>query len=187
MTRLIKWTIYIGVLSTALYFAFLAGTPFGVMHMIKARMATLGGDGVNVMHHGERPSHTSRGVVRPSPELLYSVCWFDLSHGPIRVTSGAPQGTYWSIAAYRNNTDNFYVINDTMTQGAKADILLYTADQVGGDKAAFDARYGQLGGVGVESPSQTGLILIRTLINDETRLPEIDGERRQARCGPVTP
>lgn len=187
MIRLLKWAVYIVALSAALYFVLLAGVPYGVMSMIKSRMTSVGGTGVNTMFHSERPSHTSRNVVRPSPELLYSICWYDLSKGPVRVVSGAPQGTYWSVALYRDNTDNFYVINDTATQGAKASLLIYTADQVGGDKAAFDTKYAQGGETGVESPSVSGLVLIRTLINDESKLPEIDGERRQATCGPAAP
>ena len=29
----------------------------------------------------------SRGIVLPSPDLLYSVCVFDVSQGPVRVTA----------------------------------------------------------------------------------------------------
>jgi uncharacterized membrane protein len=186
MSRLLKWTLYVAATSVALYFVLLAGTPYGVMSMIKSRLTATAG-GVNTMFHSERPSHTSRSVVRPSPELLYSICWYDLSKAPLRVTTGAPAGTYWSAAVYRDNTDNFYVINDTMTQGAKADFILYGAAQISGGKGPFESQYGHLGLAGVQSPSTTGLVLIRTLINDEARLPEIDGARRQATCDPVVP
>jgi uncharacterized membrane protein len=156
--------------------------------MIKSSLAGLAGGGVNVMVHSERVSHTSRNVVRPSPELLYSICWYDLSRSPVRVTSGAPAGTYWSVALYRNNTDNFYVVNDTQTQGAKADFVLYNEAQItSGGKGSFESQYGHLGVPGVQSPSTTGLVLIRTLINDESNLPVIDAERRQATCAPVVP
>jgi uncharacterized membrane protein len=191
MIRWLPWAIYTAIAGVVLYFIALAGVPYGVMHMIQARAA--GAAGVNALLHSERPSHTSRTVVRPSPELLYSVCWFDLSQGPVRIVSGTPKNTYWSVAFYRDNTDNFFVINDTKTGGAKADLLLYSADHFAGGKAEFDAKYGAAarpdlaGAVGVESPSKRGLVLIRTLINDEDLLPEIDAERRQATCGPLTP
>jgi uncharacterized membrane protein len=125
--------------------------------------------------------------VRPSPELLYSICWYDVSRFPVRITSGAPPGTYWSVAVYRDNTDNFYVVNDTATQGAKADFILYGSAQIEGGKGPFESQYGHLGVLVVQSPSSTGLVLIRTLINDESKLPVIDGERRQATCAPVVP
>ena len=48
----------------------------------------------------------SREVVRPSPDLLYSGCPFDLSAGPLRVTAVMPD-TYYSISAFGDNTDNF--------------------------------------------------------------------------------
>jgi uncharacterized membrane protein len=185
MIRLAKWAGYVASLGVALYFVLLAGTPYGVMHMIKSRTAA--GGGVNVMVHGDRPSHTSRTVVRPSPELLYSICSYDVSKAPVRITTGAPKGTYWSAAVYRDNTDNFYVVNDTQTQGAKADFILYGPAQIADGKGPFESQYGHLGVPGVQSPSATGLVLIRTLVNDEARLPEIDGERRQATCAPVVP
>jgi uncharacterized membrane protein len=188
MSRLLQWTAYVLVLATALYFVLLAGVPYGVMSMIKSRLTAAGGGQANVMIHTERPSHTSRAVVRPSPELLYSICWYDLTKGPVRIVSGAPAGTYWSVAFYRDNTDNFHVVNDTQTQGTKAQIFLYMAAQLADGKAALDAKYPPAPGeTGVESPSATGLVLIRTLINDDSKLPEIDAERRQATCAAVTP
>lgn len=188
MSRLMKWAAYVAAAAIVLFFVALAGVPYGVMSMIKSSLAGLAGGGVNVMVHSERASHTSRNVVRPSPELLYSICWYDLSKGPVRVVSGAPQGTYWSVALYRNNTDNFYVVNDGMTQGARAAFILYSEAQIrSGGKEAFESYYGNLGLPGVQSPSTTGLVLIRTLINDESKLPAIDGERRQATCAPVVP
>ena len=39
----------------------------------------------------------------------------------------------------------------------------------------------------VVSPSRRGLILFRTLINDEARFGEIDRVRRQAKCGTLPP
>jgi uncharacterized membrane protein len=191
MRRWFSWAAYVALAATALYFVTLVGVPYGFMHLIQARMG--GGAAVNAMLHGERATHTSRTVVRPSPELLYSICWYDLSKGPVRVVSGAPKGTYWSVALYRDNTDNFFVTNDSKTGGERADLLLYHAPQMAGGKAEFEAAYGPAkrpelaAAQGVESPSAKGLILIRTLINDEARLPEIDAERRQATCGALTP
>lgn len=192
MMRAFKWAAYVAALSVVLYFVLLAGTPYGVMHLIKSRMTAAGG-GTNVMVHAERSSHASRTVVRPSPELLYSICWYDLSKGPVRVLTGAPTGTYWSVALYRDNTDNFFVTNDTKTGGAPADLLLFYAPQMTGGKAEFEAAYGpakrpELAATqGVASPSATGLVLIRTLVNDEARSPEIDGARRLATCAPIVP
>lgn len=191
MRRVMMWALYVVPMAVALYFVGLAGIPFGVMKMVQSRIGGLSGK--NTMIHAERPSHTSRAVVRPSPELLYSICSFDLSQGPLHVMSGAPNGTYWSVAFYRDNTDNFFVVNDKGTGGARADVILYSAEQMAAGKDAFDTRYKIAGNaalssaVGVESPSLTGLVLIRTLINDEARLPEIDAERRMGTCGSLTP
>jgi uncharacterized membrane protein len=191
MMRLLPWAAFTAAAAIVLYFVGLAAVPYGVMQLLKSRTASAAS--ANAMLHRERASHTSRTGVRPSPDLFYSLCWYDLSNGPLRIVSGAPSGTYWSVALYRDNTDNFYAINDTKTGGAKADLLLYSAAQFEGGKAAFEARYGAANrpdladAIAVESPSLTGLVAIRTLINDEARLPEIDAKRREATCAPLTP
>ena len=92
----LKWLVYIVVATTAFYFVGLNAIPYGVMQIFKSRMASQAN--VNTIFHSERATDTARTVVRPSPDLLYSVCWYDLSKGPVRVVSGAPRDTYWSVA-----------------------------------------------------------------------------------------
>ncbi|MCX7226176.1 MAG: DUF1254 domain-containing protein [Burkholderiales bacterium] len=47
---------------------------------------------------------TARRVVMPSPDLLYSVCVFDVSAGPVRVRANPGLPSYWSIALYAANS-----------------------------------------------------------------------------------
>jgi uncharacterized membrane protein len=39
----------------------------------------------------------------------------------------------------------------------------------------------------ISAPSTKGLVLFRTLINDDARLAEIDAQRREARCEVILP
>jgi uncharacterized membrane protein len=55
---------------------------------------------------------SARRVVMPSPDLLYSVNVFDVSAGPVRVRANPGLPSYWSIALYAANSDNFFVLND---------------------------------------------------------------------------
>ena len=85
-----------------------------------------------------------------------------------------PLGTYWSVSAFDANTNNFFVRNDRQATSGEVRVVVTPPDQnkkpiVGG------ATY-------VRSPTTRGLVLFRTLINDDANLPEIDAERRQARC-----
>jgi uncharacterized membrane protein len=48
-----------------------------------------------------------RAIVRPSPDLAYSICLLDLSDGPMRIT--VPRGeTYGSLSIFQRNTDNVF-------------------------------------------------------------------------------
>lgn len=124
--------------------------------------------------HAERATAASRRIVRPSPDLLYSTCLFDVSRHPLKVMTAAPTGTYWSVAFYAANTDNFFVLNDTQTQGNPATIVIAGRGQAVPPQGP--------GVIVVSAPSDKGLVLFRTLINNEARLSELDQQRRAAKC-----
>lgn len=50
----------------------------------------------------------SQSIVRPSPDLAYSICLFDLSTGPVLV-KGEKWNGYGSITIFNANTDAVYV------------------------------------------------------------------------------
>ncbi|HEX4301526.1 MAG TPA: DUF1254 domain-containing protein [Rhizomicrobium sp.] len=139
----------------------------GAMHVIEGRV------GINHMAFAGRPNAASRGVVRPSPDLLYSTCVFDLSHGPVRVRASAMPDTYWSVSLFDADTNNFYVLNDRQAKTGGVDFTIVPPSQ---DKQPF--------GNVVRSPTVRGLVLFRTLIDDEAKLKEIDAARRHASCAP---
>jgi len=143
----------------------------GAMRKITARA------GVNHMIHQPRPTAAARGVVRPSPDLLYSVCVYDLkaAGGAVRVRAYGMPSTYWSVSAFDANTNNFYVINDRKAAGGAVDLAL-TA------KGAKPPA----GLVAVVSPTRRGIILVRTLIDDDAKLPALDAARRHATCEAAT-
>jgi uncharacterized membrane protein len=144
--------------------------------MFRAMAGTTGPAGINTMVHAPRPSSRSRGVVRPSPDLLYSICVYDLSaaNGAVRVsTHDAPQ-TYWSVSVFDADTNNFHALNDRQAKTGAADFVLVTA---GRSFAAGELPV-------VATPTNRGIVLFRTLVNDETHIAEIDAARHYAACAP---
>ena len=142
----------------------------GAMRKITARA------GLNHMIHQPRPTAAARGVVRPSPDLLYSVCVYDLkaAGGAVRIRAYGMPASYWSVSAFDANTNNFYVINDRKAVGGAVDLVL-TA------KGATPPA----GPIAVVSPTRRGIILVRTLIDDDAHLPALDAARRLAKCEPL--
>lgn len=178
--RLILWVVYVLILAGATHAAILHLAPYRIMDTALSR---IGAERVNTMLHSEPPTAQSRVIVAPSPDLLYSVCPFDLTTGPLDVTTGAALGTYWSVAVYAHNTDNIFVRNDLQANGSALTLRIeppQTARHAAGTQSPASA-------VIVKSPSVKGLVLIRTLVNDETRRTEIDAERRKATCKTAAP
>ena len=73
--------------------------------------------GMNSMAHNALSSPTNQFVVRPSPDLAYSTCPFDLSKGPVRVDVVPVAGRYSSLSIFDANTDVTFVRNDVQAGG----------------------------------------------------------------------
>mgnify|MGYP006268045757 CR=1 FL=1 len=124
--------------------------PRSLMDTTLTRIAEAG-DGVNTWRPARRASPESRRVVRPSPDLAYAICVYDLSNGPVRLTI-APWKDYWSISLYAINTDNFWTRNDVNSpNGVDVAITKRSDTPV------------PAGVVRVVSPSQRGAALVRRL------------------------
>ena len=123
---------------------------------------------------------TSRRVVMPSPDLLYSLCVYDLSKGPLRITARPALDTYWSVALYADNSDNFFVQNDRQTGKAALDLWL-VAEGANASAPAVPA-----GARVVVSPSRRGLLLMRVLTaNYEAEKTLLEAARRTLQCEPA--
>jgi uncharacterized membrane protein len=169
-----EWTGWIFgtiVIAVVVHLGSVWALPRGVMHIALSRMGH-----VNTIHHQPRVTAKSRGVVRPSPDLLYSVCPFDLRRGPLEVKAPVPPDTYWSASAFDANTNNFFAINDHTIGGQPLELIIVPPYQ---DKEPIHIA----GRLIVRSPTVRGLVLFRTLINDEKDFARIDAVRRQAGCG----
>ena len=134
---------------------------------------------VNAMHVGKRPTAAARAIVRPSPDMIYATCPYDLSKGPLRVTAPVIHTSYWSISAFDANTNNFFVKNDQQTPAYSLELVVVERGQAWPKLDAATER------VILFSPSGKGLILIRAVIDDDQHLPVIEAALHQARCETV--
>jgi uncharacterized membrane protein len=161
------WIATTLAVAAVVHYFTLVGAPGFIMNKVMMKMGA-----VNAIHHQGRVTALSRGVVRPSPDLLYSVCPFDLTQGALHVTAKVPAGTYWSVSIFDANTNNFFVKNDKQAKGAIDLVVMLPMTDVKMPAGAAQ----------VTSPSAKGLVLFRTLINDESNFAAIDAVRRTADC-----
>lgn len=150
--------------------------PRAILQVAMARVAAEGG--VNVAAHSPRIDETSRTIVRPSPDLLYSACPYDVSTGPVRIRAEVPVDTYWSLALFASNTDNFFVLSDRTAGASSVDLVL---GEAGRD---FPSPPGARR---VLVPSHQGFVLQRVLLMEDERFEEIDTARRRFTCEAMPP
>jgi len=123
---------------------------------------------------------SARRIVMPSPDLLYSICLLDLSHGPVRVSADPQWPDYWSLALYAANSDNFFVLNDRQAAGKPVNLLVH------GPGAAFVTSASSAWQV--VSPSGKALLLMRVLTSDySAQAQAVEKARRSLRCEAVQP
>ena len=139
--------------------------------LMGAAMAKLDRAGPNRFAHGPLATDRSRIIVRPSPDLAYSSCPFDLSGGPVLVEVAPAPAPYWSLSVFDMRTDVAFVRNNRDSEGKPIRIVL--------------ARAGQQVPAGVEAVRlgyDRGVALIRILVESRDGFAAIDRARRASRC-----
>ncbi len=170
MRRLVLFGGTVLVLAVAVHVAAVYAVPRYIMAKAMDRLGSY--VGVNRALPAPRASAASRTVVRPSPDLLYTLCVYDLSQRPLRVTAHALPESYWSVSLYAANTDNYFVLNDRATKARELDFIVATRGQ-----RAEGARV-------VRSPSTRGIVLFRMLIEHDADLPKLRALRLGINCAP---
>lgn len=174
MSDFLRWTTGTLVLAAIVHFAVVLAYPYTAMHRLMDAIEEQAG-GANKAIYPPRPDHTSRRVVRPSPDLFYAICVFDVSRGPVHVRAPVAD-TYWSVSFFAGDSDNFYVIGKA-PDGNHVDVVLA---KPGTD--VTEIPYPVL-----TPPSRRGVVLYRMLIDPERSLAALDRTRRRTRCKPLAP
>ena len=147
----------------------LVATPYVLMSTAMKRIGQ--GAPVNSFGFGEMATADRQPIVRPSPDLSYSTCVFDLSKGPVLVDVPSVPGRYWSVSIFDARTDVAAVRSDRDTGGKPARLALLREGQRA--PAGYDA---------VQLSYDKGLALIRILLSSPSDFAEIDAIRRTATC-----
>lgn len=146
--------------------------PYGLMNVAMDR---LGQGGVNTMSYGNLATPERQPVVRPSPDLAYSSCPYDLSTGPLAIDVAPVPGRYSSLSIFDAATDVIFVRNDVAAGGKPYRMIV--------------ARDGQAVPAGVEvvrTGHDRGIALIRLLLKDPGEIGGLEAARRESSCAPVT-
>ena len=169
MRRWLLPLVVAAIVAAGAYQAALLLTPFALMRVamskIDGRMA------VNSFGFGEMATADNQPVVRPSPDLVYSGCVFDVSQGPVLLDIAPVPDHYWSVSIFDARTDVAAVRSDRDTGGKPARLaLLKAGQQVPEGYEPVMLQYDQ------------GIALMRILLVDAGEYAAIDAIRRQSTC-----
>lgn len=109
------------------YFVTFWATPTVIMDRAWNRLSERAG--VNHMAHTPQVDATRREIVRPSPDLAYSVCAFDVAKAPLKIHVAPIPGHYWSLTVFDQDTNAIFVRSDRDTGGKPVDIVLAMRNQ----------------------------------------------------------
>ena len=176
--------IVIGAIS---FFLVLDAIPGRIMSRAMDRLLSFGG-AANTAIHPPPVDETSRRVVRPSPDILYSICVYDLDAGPLRIETPWPSdGSYASVSFFDDATNNYAVLSDRDAEGDSSSIILYPVapSRFSDDfPPEFLSRPAVEADVRLPAASERGVILYRRVIS-ATDTAAADDERQAFSCAPM--
>ena len=171
---LLKWLL--GILVCAWAGQYLLAPLVPNMIMEALYIAGSAQHGHNQLLVNPVPDETFRNVVRPSPDLLYASCIYNLEDGPVVIAAKVPE-RYWSMQFYQMNTDNYAGITNQGDEqyriGDTLEVTLIAADDIPGNYT----------GEVIQSPTKRGIVLLRaSAIGDRSQQ---QAALADSSCGPA--
>jgi len=175
MRKWLSFVLVVAIVAVASHLAVVIAMPRAIMNVAMKRLdASAESAAPQGWRHAPRTTAESRGIVRPSPDLAYSACVYDLTDGPVSITM-APSVDYWSLSLYAANSDNYFTRNDR----AAPDGVKITLIRKGGAAPEGAETI-------VESPSLRGVAIQRRLAPNAAAFANADAARRGDQCERVT-
>ncbi len=169
--------LFLVTLALATHLVAVWAMPWVIMDRVFARLAAESHGRLYTSAYFPPPSDGGqRRIVMPSPDLLYALCAYDLAAGPLEVDVAPQLNTYWSVALYAANTDNFWVVNDRQMAGRAVRWQL-VPNRLDRPLRLPDGR------TQLVSPTRRGLLLMRVLAGEgPAAQAAADKARRTLRC-----
>jgi uncharacterized membrane protein len=134
---------------------------------------------VNTVVELPPPSPGDAAVPLMDPAFAAAVCRYDLSAGPVKLTAPISQA-YTSVSFYTRNGISYYAINDRAAGRRTIDLDLMTTKQR--SDLPEDEEITAADRLIVESPTNTGLIVIRVLSPEPGMMTNARAALAGARC-----
>ena len=117
------------------------------------------------------------------PAFAIAICRYDLADGPLKLTVPVSQA-YTSVSFYTRNEVAYYAINDRSAGKKVIELDLMTEPQH--NELPEDEEITAADRLIIDSPSTTGLIVMKALAPEPGLMPQAQGSLAAASCGPQT-
>ncbi|CCE11844.1 conserved exported hypothetical protein [Bradyrhizobium sp. STM 3843] len=114
------------------------------------------------------------------PAFAVAVCRYDLSDGPLKLTVPVSQA-YTSVSFYTRNEIAYYAINDRSAGKRVIELDLMTEAQH--SDLPEDEEITSADRLIIDSPTATGLIVLKALAAEPGLMPQAQASLAAARCG----
>ncbi len=137
---------------------------------------------VNTVAPITQPTPQSALIPFMDPGFAAAVCRYDLGNGPLKLTAPV-SAAYTSVSFYTRRGVAYYAINDRAAGRRVIELDLMTSAQR--NALPEDEEVTAADRLIVESPTQTGLILLRALVPEPSLLQVARDALAQAKCQPM--
>lgn len=177
MMRWLLWVLIGLVLGGIVHFATILLLPRTATQDAYARLAAV--TPVNRFTSVAPPTPAAAAVPFMDPAFATAVCRYDLTDGSLKLTAPVSQA-YTSITFYTRQGVAYYAINDRAAGRRVIELELMTSQQ----RAALpdDEEITAADRLIVESPTRTGLIVVRALIPEPGMLQMANRAVSAAQC-----
>ena len=181
MIRWVLWLIGGTLLGGIVHLATVLALPKTATQDAYARIAAI--SPVNTVVPLPPPSPDGAILPFMDPAFASSVCRYDLTKGPVKL-SVPVSPAYTSVSFYTRNEVAYYAINDRAAGRRVIELDLMTTKQR--ELVPEDEEVTAADRLIVESPSDTGLIVLRALAPEPGMTASANRALAAARCEPQT-
>jgi uncharacterized membrane protein len=111
--------------------------------------------------------------------MIYSVCRFSLSQGPVRITASLPDD-FWSVAIFDRRGRNIYSLNDRSAERSRLDMVVVTPVQMA--QLRQDPPAALETAIVIQLPIDVGFALLRVFVADDSQLAQAVNAVGSADC-----
>jgi uncharacterized membrane protein len=180
VTRWLLWSLAGILLGGIVHLATILALPRTANQDAYARLAPIAP--VNAMTPIPAPTPAKAILPFMDPAFAVAVCRYDLSAGPMKFTAPVSQA-YTSVTFYTRYGVAYYGINDRAAGRRLIELDLMTTPQR--DDLPDDENVTAADRLIIESPTLTGLIVVRALSPEPGLMPMARASLTEARCRPL--